>query len=451
MLYGYWASLPIADEIPVPVPLPLPVPISIPAPPPEDPPRPPPLYEAYHERERNLPQHNMSLPYPEGAHAKFLWAANHGSGTRFGWGNYMQEMVLNAYLAYAAQRAYVFDNYTWDRGGEDITSWGGKAIPARIPLSAFISGPIIGGPTGNKDIPRAVSREYFLSVCPESQRVTIDTQTIQDTLGPEPTVSQIVERWVTELKAIESPCVELSPWSPPLFSYIITNTIRVLDVFPALSKSPILADFGWSPLTLEGFYHNRQFFADPWAMPRPAPPLKYTSPLMLRGLLALHVRRGDYETWCDDAFRNAMDFTGFNSFPALPDRYTPPDRDIEKNVNVTRAHCLPSIPQIVKKVRAVTAHAPHMTRIYVMSNAPAPWLADLTHALRAAHPWPRGISTSRDLELSWEGKFVSQAVDLHVGQRAEKLIGNGFSSLTSNMVMLRMANPALSPSDTQFW
>jgi hypothetical protein len=38
----------------------------------------PPLYEEYRQRERTLPQHNMSLPYPEGSHAKFLWAANHG-------------------------------------------------------------------------------------------------------------------------------------------------------------------------------------------------------------------------------------------------------------------------------------------------------------------------------------------------------------------------------------
>lgn len=46
-----------------------------------DPPRDPPLYDKYHERERNFPQHNQSLPYPDGSHAKFLWADNHGSRT----------------------------------------------------------------------------------------------------------------------------------------------------------------------------------------------------------------------------------------------------------------------------------------------------------------------------------------------------------------------------------
>jgi hypothetical protein len=71
----------------------------------------------------------------------------------------------------------------------------------------------------DKDVPRAVSREYFFSVCPESERVVIDTQKIQNTLAADATVSQIVERWVTELNSIQSPCVELARNSPALFSY----------------------------------------------------------------------------------------------------------------------------------------------------------------------------------------------------------------------------------------
>lgn len=42
----------------------------------------PPLYEAYHDYERHLPQHNLSLPYPEGRDAKFFWAPNHVTGER---------------------------------------------------------------------------------------------------------------------------------------------------------------------------------------------------------------------------------------------------------------------------------------------------------------------------------------------------------------------------------
>jgi hypothetical protein len=131
---------------------------------------------------------------------------------------------------------YVFDNYTWDREGPEISSWNGHSIPARIPLSALISGmyiavtalpvpaenipgPIIGGPMHDKDVPRAVSREYYFSVCPESERVVLDTRKIQETLAADATVSQIVARWVTELHSIDSPCVELARNSPALFDY----------------------------------------------------------------------------------------------------------------------------------------------------------------------------------------------------------------------------------------
>ncbi|TCD62115.1 hypothetical protein EIP91_007469, partial [Steccherinum ochraceum] len=60
------------------------------------------------------------------------------------------------------------------------------------------------------------------------------------------------------------------------------------------------------------------------------------------------------------------------------------------------------------------------------------------------------IATRRDLTLDWEQTFVSQAVDMLVGQRAQVLIGNGFSSMTSNIVTLRMAN-GFPPASNRFW
>lgn len=42
----------------------------------------PPLYEAYHDYERHLPQHNLSLPFPEGRDAKFFWVPNHVTSER---------------------------------------------------------------------------------------------------------------------------------------------------------------------------------------------------------------------------------------------------------------------------------------------------------------------------------------------------------------------------------
>lgn len=36
--------------------------------------------------------------------------------------------------------SFVFDNFTWERGVSDYSTYNDKLIPARIPLSAIISG-----------------------------------------------------------------------------------------------------------------------------------------------------------------------------------------------------------------------------------------------------------------------------------------------------------------------
>ena len=39
----------------------------------------PPLYSRFHQAELALPQHDASLPLPEGGHGRYLWIANHAS------------------------------------------------------------------------------------------------------------------------------------------------------------------------------------------------------------------------------------------------------------------------------------------------------------------------------------------------------------------------------------
>ena len=69
----------------------------------------------------------------------------------------MEEMLFNAHLAYLSNRMYVylllqraptqlfffryvFENYTWDKIPGDFSSFNGKRIPARVPLTALLSG-----------------------------------------------------------------------------------------------------------------------------------------------------------------------------------------------------------------------------------------------------------------------------------------------------------------------
>lgn len=123
-------------------------------------------------------------------------------------------------------------------------------------------------------------------------------------------------------------------------------------------------------------------------------------------------------------------FNAFNSFPEFPDKFSFPSntsRDVTKEVmSHYLKSCLPDIEQIVAKVKEVrqTEAAKGLKSIYIMTNGARPWVAELKEALHETGGWDL-IASSRDLKLDWEQKYISQAVDMLIGQRAQVIIGNG--------------------------
>lgn len=142
---------------------------------------------------------------------------------------------------------------------------------------------------------------------------------------------------------------------------------------------------------------------------------------------------------------------GFNEFPGLPDRFTPPksssdsyddhygyDLSPEERA-LYHAHCFPEIEQIVLRVRDVRASllgTTNLTRVYVLTNGRPEWLRELKDALQGdarrehLNQWEH-IGTSRDLRLTGEQRHNSQALDMAVAQRAEVFIGNGVRHLVT--------------------
>ncbi|KAG6374801.1 hypothetical protein JVT61DRAFT_4184 [Boletus reticuloceps] len=441
----------------------------------------PPLFEAYHDYERHLPQHNLSLPFPEGRDAKFFWASNHVTAS--GWGNVMQELLLNALLAHETNRAFVFDNYTWARDGPEYAEYNGRLIPARIPLSVIISGPVIGSAFDPGDpTPRAVHREYFKAVCPNptilDSDAVVSSHIRYDNSVP---ASRIFDMWVDKLNSINDPCVEVQLDSPQLFEIWLFGSTRILSIWPRLSKSPILRNFSWSPLVLEAFARNAHLFGatttsfrflPSYLRPASSPPtlkeLHNVDPILpatktdpIPGLLVLHIRRGDFDDHCAHLAKWSSDFNGFNKFATLPDNFNPPHDGgegdtTEANVRFYLERCFPAIDQIARRVRQVLADqkkihgaTKELKRVYIMTNAEVAWLNELKEALMEIKKWD-SVTSSRDLQLEREAKPVAQAMDMLVGQRADVFIGNGFSSLTSNIVMFRVLRE-LPPEDTRFW
>ncbi|KAI0042259.1 hypothetical protein FA95DRAFT_1525584 [Auriscalpium vulgare] len=442
----------------------------------------PPDYRTYHLAEERLPQHSLGRLAPQGIHGKYLFMHNHVWGV--GWGNILQELVLNAFLAYQSNRTFVFYNYTWSH--DAVGEYNGKPIPARIPLSALLAGPLVGAPFPSPAAahpPPAVSETFFRDVC-VGRTVVLKTDSLGADMGSA-SVATVVHAWVDKFDVMDQPCIEFEQGSDQLFNtWMFGDASRMLDIWPALSKSPILTHFAWSPLIASALIANRARIHPAISqLPPPAHSMHLpdASDTPLPGLLALHIRRGDYIHHCMHFANWSSQYNAFNGFPGFPDRFTPPPgggwgENTPENYALYKARCYPEVDAIVERVMAVRrVHsggdarwggwwmrrvgwrwaAPaestpgDLDRVYVLTNAPKAWLDGLKAALRRAAPWAE-ITTARDLVLTHEQKYVAQAVDMLIAQRAEVFIGNGFSSLTSNVAMLRMAR-GFPPEKTHFW
>lgn len=406
----------------------------------------PPLYPKYRQNELALPQHNPDLPLPEGRHGKYIWMSEHVYGS--GWGNALQEHFVNGLLSYASERSFVFDNYTWNRNGTPFSEFNGKLIPSVIPMTALIEGPLAGGPfpLGDKT-PRSVMKEYFDTVCPHPK--LLDKEIVRATLPSDYSAKTVMNAWLKLLKETPDNCVKIDDI---IFDIWIFGSTRILDIIPLLYQSPMVTEFRWSSLVLSTFERNKRLFA-PRGLTAPTAVDPYP---IIPGLLALHIRRGDFEAHCRVLAEWGSSWTGFSQLPEMIDYFEPSPRPESGQIapavydKYTKS-CYPSIEQIVQKVVEVrrTKAGKGLKNVFIMTNAKKPWIQELKDALNKAAKWDL-ITSSRNMKLNWEQKYIAQAPDMLIGQRSQVFIGNGFSSLTANIVMLRMAK-GLDPEYTRLW
>ncbi|KAI0351363.1 hypothetical protein OH77DRAFT_1411302 [Trametes cingulata] len=423
----------------------------------------PPLFPEYHQKELLLPQHKWNQTHP-GPDDKFFFVAGHARcWAGQGWGNSLQEILLNAYLASRLNRTYVFDNYTWAAQPTPYTDYKGKKIPSQIPYSVSLRGPIVGEPfpPGNHP-PPAVSKTYYEHICP----TPVDIRHDEVLSSPETphTVETVVEAWSNKLQAIDAPCVQSARHVGPIFTHPNTFGARgsMESIWNDFSTSPIMTHFGWSPLIELGFDTNRELFLPAHSLA--TEPFLSTVPFttnadrysMIPGLMVIHVRRGDYDTHCRYLAEQYEDFVSVNTFPSMMDRFTIPPfkvrgKTTSANREYYRKHCYPSVSEISAKVADIlnTPAARGVRKLFIMTNADRKWIANLKDVLWGVAHWEM-ISSSRDVTVSWEQKYVAQCIDALVAQRAQVFIGNGFSTLTSTLVTMRLAN-GLPPDSTRLW
>lgn len=299
--------------------------------------------------------------------------------------------------------------------------------------------------------PPAVIPEFFHKVC--QTKTVIDPSDMRIKYFDASAMTTI-NAWIDKLARAEDRCVEIMPKTNSIFEFwIFGSSARMLDIWPSFSKSPILTQFAWSPLVTSAVEANRAVI-HPSIIDTSNSTQDLRAPLP--GLLALHIRRGDFDEHCKHFAKWSSRYNAFNEIPSLPDKFEPPEgggagENTPENFEIYTKHCFPTIEQIVGRVADVlkTPEGRNLSRVYVLTNGKREWLDELKSKLGELKQW-ESVHTSRDLHLSWEQKFVAQAVDMLVAQRAEVYIGNGFSSLTSNVNVLRLSHGFKSET-IRFW
>ncbi len=321
---------------------------------------------------------------------------------------------------------------------------------------------------GYDHIPPAVTKTYFDHICPSMSE--LDQHQVHSGIPHDGDTEAIIGAWAKATDRVKDPCLQTQKSSGQIFDHwgcvfsypsflLKARAPAVADrlyadrtfgvpgslasIWHDLISTPLITRFAWSSLIELAFDANRDVFLPPSLLSSTPylSSLPYNTSALITnaarypsipGLMAIHVRRGDYAKHCAFLASVGDPFVSINSFPSFPDaalgKFGSQWRGTPAEVAAHRRRCHPSIPEIVAKVLAVraTAAGAGVRRLHIMTNGRLPYIANLKRALWEAAEWD-AISSSRDLVLNWEQKFVAQAVDVLVAQRAQVLIGNGVS------------------------
>ncbi|KAF7360689.1 hypothetical protein MVEN_00800700 [Mycena venus] len=367
----------------------------------------PPKYLALRQWEATLPQHDLSLPPPEGKHGRYVKFSNQERG--LGWNNCFNE---------------VSDEFKADECAPCICVWTGIRFPgillgtSTLPVAQGEMGRSQGGPFEPGDpAPRAVSEAWFDVVCPRAERHYIYTRDVKPAVA-EASGIDVFAHWQKVLQAPQR-CVE----------------IVVADKKESFPQTFDLVAY----LPLSGSLSNRARGRRPQRLSlratRPSSPHPATRNPFER-MLALHLRRGDYEGHCRGlAYINAA-FYSWNQFSHLPDRLVS-EPDAPGKDERFLARCWPDHARVVEKVaearRDYLTHAqsmngtlrvPTLDILYVLTNEKSASIEELRNAL----------------QLDGWTMDVSMAVDMEIARRSAVFVGNGWSSFTSNIVYQRLVD-----------
>ncbi|KAF8160619.1 hypothetical protein B0H34DRAFT_653897 [Crassisporium funariophilum] len=329
-----------------------------------------------------------------------------------GFNNQAQDILLFHHLALQTSRIYVYQPLIWRPRGEKAT----------VPLSAFLRGPTLG----------TTSDAVFNEVCPESEVVHVELvadhmfqwERAKDILNGQDRCI-VVDDWIFNWNFLASP--GLHPiW--PSFQKYLANHFRWSDDILTI------VDRAQATLHLKSRLGGADNEGEPY--------------------MALHLRRGDFEDHCKILSETQQGFTTWATLPVLQKSVLPSALDTSNATSVTE-HCYPSLYRILDAVSHQARTRPHIRTLHILHDGawdhPTVYLqvykliAALTNADWAKREgWVGGpmlrVTQSADVPIEHGERDWAVCVDVELARRAEVFIGNGYSSLTTQVIALRLGS-----------
>jgi len=328
-----------------------------------------------------------------------------------GFNNQAQEILLYHHLALQTSRIYVYQSLIWRPRGENAT----------VPLSAFLRGPTEG----------TISDAVFDQVCPPETVVHVKLR------------ADHMDQWnyAKEILNRKDRCVVVDDW---IFNWNYLASPGIHTIWPSFRKY-LSNHFKWSDNVLT--IVNR---TETKLKLRP----QFDTTAEGEPYMAIHLRRGDFENHCKYLAEIRQGFTTWATLPLLQPAILSPSLDVY-NASSIIEHCYPTLHRILEAISQQAQDRPHLKTLHVLHDGawdhPTVYLQfyKLAEALTNAdwakqEGWQGGpmlrVTHSAEVPITAGERDWSVCVDVELARRAEVFIGNGYSSLSTQVVALRLGD-----------